>query len=57
MRKRGHEDCAHPFCIHELFGYNIHATEFLNMLKSNIKKALKINIQRTKKREGQRVRV
>ena len=31
--------------VHEIFGYNIHATAFLNMLKSNVKKAIKINVQ------------
>ena len=50
MQKRGHEDCAPLFCVHEIFSYNIHATAFLNMLQSNVKKALKINIQWTKKR-------
>ena len=39
------ETCSSLFCIHEIFGYDIHATVFLNVQKS-----LKINIQWTKKR-------
>ena len=32
------------FKIKMTFFYNIHATGFLNMLQSNVKKALKINV-------------
>ena len=52
MQKRGAQASWPLFCVHEIFGYNIHATAFLNMLKSNVKKAIKINIQWAKKRRG-----
>ena len=38
------------FKVKLTFFYNIHTTAFLNMLKSNVQKSLKINIQWTKKR-------
>ena len=37
--------CLSLFCIQEIFGYDIRATAFLN-----VQKAIKINIQWTKKR-------
>ena len=39
--------CLSLFCIQEIFGYDIRATAFLN-----VQKAIKINIQWTKKRGG-----
>ena len=33
------------FKVKLTFFYNIHATAFLNMLKSNVQKTLKINVQ------------